>query len=523
MSALARLGTVVRSLFGSLSEKPPAHFPIDWFQQGLDLPRARSCATVEACVSAYAQTVAQLPGLHFRVRPDGGRDLRPDSALSSVLRAPNGYQTRSDFMLNLVRALQFHGNAYALASRDDRSEIAELHLLDPRGVTPMIYPEDGEIFYRIALSPILQAYGAPLIVPERDILHVKLHTSASDPLRGETPIRAAAAAIAANEAISGHQAVFYDNMSRPSGVLQTDQKLTAEQTRELRDRWEEMSRGLNSGRVPILSSGLTWRQMGLSADDAQMVQAFRMSVEDIARAFRVPLPLVNILEGATYTNTEHLMRFWLASGLGFLLEHIELAFDRLFGLAPGEYLEFDTDRLLRTDFAARMTALGEAVSKGVYAPNEARLKEDLPAVPGGDVPRVQQQMVPILPTSPAPEAPPPEKPGEKGCGAPDDEQNPTGDQALSNTDFPPNSPAKIWMIDIVAEELGAALRTVRETVAEHSAQNESRAAGLAEQIAEVKIQIAELSGALDEIRRHEDARGAEKPRAASFSLLGRRE
>ena len=36
------------------------------------------------------------------------------------------------------------------------------------------------------------------------------------------------------------------------------------------------------------------------------------------------------------------MRFWLAAGLGFALNHVEQSFDRLFGLKgePDEYVEF---------------------------------------------------------------------------------------------------------------------------------------------------------------------------------------
>ena len=360
-------------------------------------------------MTAYAETAAQLWCNHWIERNDGGRDRRANTALARFMRQPNAYQTRSDFMLNLVRALKSRGNAYAFAIRNDRFEIAEMHLLGP-DTEPIVDRDTGEVFYRLGTNALLMRELEGAIAPARDVLHIRLHAP-RHPLLGESPVSAAVAAIAANEAISNHQATFYSNMSRPSGVLVTEQKLTAEQTRELRTRWEEMSAGMSSGRVPILSSGVKWEQMGLSANDAQMIGAFRMSVEDISRAFRVPLPLVNVMEGATFSNTEHLMRFWLASGLGFMLEHIELSFDRMFGLGPREYCEFDTKALLRTDFAARMNALGEAVTKGIYSPNEARAEEGLEAVDGGDSPRIQQQMIPLdAPVAvepPSPSAPPP--------------------------------------------------------------------------------------------------------------------
>jgi phage portal protein BeeE len=96
-------------------------------------------------------------------------------------------------------------------------------------------------------------------------------------------------------------------------------------------------------------------------------------------------------------STETLMRFWLASGLGFALNHIEQAFDKLFGLSgvPDDYTEFDTSALLRSDQKDRIDALVRGVQGGVFSPNEARNQEGLDSVEYGDEPRVQQQVVPL--------------------------------------------------------------------------------------------------------------------------------
>jgi hypothetical protein len=101
------------------------------------------------------------------------------------------------------------------------------------------------------------------------------------------------------------------------------------------------------------------------------------------------------------------MQFWLASGLGFCLNHIEEAFGKLFGLAgqPDEYLEFDTAALLRSDRKDRMEALARAVQTGIYSPNEARNAEGLDSVSYGDEPRVQAQVVPLSAAGAIPAAP----------------------------------------------------------------------------------------------------------------------
>jgi len=90
------------------------------------------------------------------------------------------------------------------------------------------------------------------------------------------------------------------------------------------------------------------------------------------------------------------------------LNHLEQSFDRLFNLRgePDEYTEFDTEALLRSAQKDRIEALARGVQGGIFSPNEARAAEDLPAVPHGDEPRVQAQVVPLsgagaIPTAPA--------------------------------------------------------------------------------------------------------------------------
>src|SRR4051795_5914417 len=74
----------------------------NWWQMGYDLQGSSITAMVEACVSAYAQTIAMCPGDHWRAEGNGGRDRVTNSALCRILRQPNDYQSISDFLLNLV-------------------------------------------------------------------------------------------------------------------------------------------------------------------------------------------------------------------------------------------------------------------------------------------------------------------------------------------------------------------------------------------------------------------------------------
>jgi HK97 family phage portal protein len=176
----------------------------------------------------------------------------------------------------------------------------------------------------------------------------------------------------------------------------TDEKLTRDQMTELREAVKAQSQRQHSGGIPIFSHGLKWESMSLTSQDAQLVEAFGMTVEDISRAFRVPLALINDMRQSTFSNSEAMMTWFLSSGLGFMLEHIELELGRLFNLPFNERVNFDTTILLRSDWKTRIETLGEGVLKGIYSPNEARARaEGLPPAVDGDEPRVQQQVVPL--------------------------------------------------------------------------------------------------------------------------------
>jgi HK97 family phage portal protein len=389
----------------------PMNWPMNFGQLGYDPLQNHMNSIVYACIMVYARTIAQLPGRHMRLEDDNGTEEVKTSALSRIMRRPNDYQTRSDFMFNLVTSLLYQGNAYGIALRNDRFEIDQLHLLQPRSVQPYISPEGGEIFYSIGSNPILDARMSTeemsfnrFIVPARDVLHVRVFCP-RNPLIGESPIVAAAVPVAMQTTAALGMQQYFSNMSAPSGVLQTELVLSSEQVKDLRARWEEQAKGVNIGGVPILTAGLKWQpsMMALKASDAQVVESMKYAVQDIARVFGVPLALINDMTGATWNNTEQLMRAWLAQGLGFYLEHMELAFDKLFGLElKPDYAEFDIDALLRPDFAARIDGLVKAVQGGIYSPNEARKQEGLPKALKGDEPRVQMQVVPLSWEPPTP-------------------------------------------------------------------------------------------------------------------------
>jgi HK97 family phage portal protein len=332
--------------------------------------------------------------------PSGESNRIFGSKPERVLLNPNPNATRTAFFNDLIRSTYFTGNGYAVATRDGNGSVDTLTIVDPKGINPVADPETNEVYYWVSPQPGgVYNPDTDEVYPSRNVLHLKINNSTTEPLKGVSPITAAANSIAASSAITGHQSRFFNNMARPSGLLSTEQALNREQMLQLRDAVAKQTQGNDSGKVPILGNGLKWESMSLSSQDAQLVQAYGMTVGSISRAFRIPPALINHMESSTFNNAETMMQWFLSSGLGFMLEHIELELKKIFSLPFSERINFNTKQLLRSNWESQMKALGEGVLKGIYSPNEARNMIGLPSVADGDEPRVQQQVVPLSATS----------------------------------------------------------------------------------------------------------------------------
>jgi HK97 family phage portal protein len=367
----------------------------DGFQRNLDMSgvNARHVPAVYACVMAFARAVSQCEPSHNVKTSDGETESSSTSPASRLLRYPNAYQTINQFLFNVVAMMKFEGECVVLIVRDNRQAPVALHICQKGTAMPYVEPVSGEIFYSVSANPMIYTDGG-YMVPARDVIHFREHTP-RHPLIGESPIKAAALALGINVALNQHQAAFFQNMSRPSGVLTTDASLTIEQINRLRENFEKHSKRWDSGGMPVLSNGLKFEQLSINSVDAQLVESQRMSVEEIARVFGMPPPLIGDLKNATLSNTEQLISMWLSMSLGALLENIESSFERAFDLAPNEEIELNEMALLRTDFAGRIDGLTKGITGGLYTPNEARDLEGLRPVSDGDTPFLQQQMVPI--------------------------------------------------------------------------------------------------------------------------------
>lgn len=348
-----------------------------------------SFGAVYACVSRIATDVAKLRPRFIAESRGVMMPTRGPQDVKELLRRPNRYQNWLQFTTYWLTSKLFFGNTYVLMRRaGPRGRPVELLVLDPRTVMPMVTPE-GDVYYALGGDPFAQAESG-MTVPASEVIHDR-HVTLWHPLVGVSPISACAASVSQGMKIQQNSAKFFENMSRPSGMLTAPGTISSETASRLKTEFERNYAGLNIGRLAVLGDGLKYEPMTIPAQDAQLMQQLSWTVEDVGRCFSVPLYKIAAGPMPTAGNVEALETQYYSGCLQWYIESVErLLTDAMAGGDTYE-IELDLDGLLRMDSAARIDALGKAVGGALMKPDEARARMNLPPVEGGDAVYLQQQ------------------------------------------------------------------------------------------------------------------------------------
>ncbi|HDI9523241.1 TPA: phage portal protein, partial [Escherichia coli] len=160
---------------------------------------------------------------------------------------------------------------------------------------------------------------------------------------------------------------------------------------KLKSNWDSGYTGENAGKTAILSNGAKYNPTTFSPVDAQTVEQLKMTAEIVCSVFRVPAYKIGVGQPPSSDNVEALEQQYYSQCLQTLIESIELLLDEALETGENESTEFDVTTLLRMDSERRMKTLGDAVKNTLLTPNEARKRENLPPLAGGDALYLQQQ------------------------------------------------------------------------------------------------------------------------------------
>jgi HK97 family phage portal protein len=447
-------------------ESPRYETPGFWGQFGLvpgdlflTVEEQMSVSVAWACIRAIVDPIAASELKLYEDR-DGKRTEDRESWLYWLLNVePHPEYTSQGWTERVLTSAVATGNGYAYIRRDGNSRPSSMQPLDYRRMQGD--DEDGVLVYRYN-DPV---NGEVRIQPS-DVIHVPGPRTRG--FYGDSPMARAAAALALARGQEIYATSYYANGAMPGvllkppanyGVIDQDKK------NRLREVWRALHGGPRKARgIGMLDPGWALDVVPTDAEKAQMVEARRYQVAEIARFFGVPGHLIGIPE-----SSQGYGKNLAELGLGFVRQTLEPWARRVEEelrrkLMPGRrsrrwFIEYDLSRLKKGDEESVARAEEIAIRNGVLTINQAKELRGLPSVAGGDVTLVNGRPLSQVVAEPAEPktngARGPEEPGGEDDMAPGDADRAPMTMALEGH----ARRAKARLADLAAKGLPEAART----------------------------------------------------------------
>lgn len=345
--------------------------------------RAMRSTAVFSCCRQISGSVMTCP-IEIYEQVGSDRKLVPDHPLLPILaRADDQTITSQQFWETQTQHMLLHGQGYAAIRRKGpySPEVRSLELLFPDRTS--VRKENGRLIYRTTHDN-----GVAEAFDQDDILH--LPASGWNGTQALSPISRHAKSIGLDLNALEFSSDMFDKGNLNGSYLTFDGVMTDEVAKALKEMLRERA-GRGAQHEPlILGQGGEWKQAGMTARDAQLVDVMQCTAADIARIFGVPNFMIGLTEKSTswgtgieqqsigyvnYTVNPHLTRF-----------EAELK-RKLFSRQP-YFVEFNVQGLLRGDAGSRsefyQRGLGGNQVPGWMTQNEVRQAEGRQPIEGGD-------------------------------------------------------------------------------------------------------------------------------------------
>jgi HK97 family phage portal protein len=371
---------------------------------------AWACASINAAVCAaypprlYVTTTADQPIARCATRPvtrSVERRLRnaptwraytksasrieevTDHSLLDLLARVNPIHNGFDLWELTTLYLEVHGRAFWYLDFDPvLGTPGEIWPLPSQNVTPKRRPDSTNLidYYEYRSGTKSQRLQPSQVIFFR-------YPDPRDPyLGGLSPLRACFEQVAMTSHFSARKQAIFENDAIPAALISPETSLGEEERDRLEAQWNHCFQTGGAGRVLVAEGKMNVSVLQHSLGDLALLADYKMTKEDIANAFHVPLSYLT-------TNTN------LANLQAARTQHMSLAIDprlqrrdeklneQLVPLFdPSGRLFLASEDPVPVDQEAGVTQMIADLKYGVVSINEVRGERGLAPVPWGDVP-----------------------------------------------------------------------------------------------------------------------------------------
>jgi HK97 family phage portal protein len=338
-----------------------------------------------SAVSLISDTISTLP-VDSYIRVSGER--RPYRPKPMWIDQPDVDTTRQAHYGAVVASMLVSGNSYTRVFRDSNGEPVNLVVLDPTTVEVKRSAIGRKVF-------IVTGEEKPLT--SDDIIHL-IDLAEPGSLVGISRVSKLKDALGVASALQSYAARFFGQGATTQGVIEVPGEISSEQAKNLQEGFDSRHRSWrNAHKTGILSGGAKYVSTQVENNAAQFLESRRFAVEEMARAFNIPLHMMGIPDTASYASVEQNNLQFVSHTLRPILEKIEWGYSRL--LPNNAFIKFNFNALLRGDLQSRATSYSIMTQAGIMSVNDVRRLEDYSPVEEGDQHRVPLANVALTQTT----------------------------------------------------------------------------------------------------------------------------
>lgn len=403
MSFLAQLDSFLARAFqpGRAAVDPSTHvFGVDpeTFAPQEYVDYLATSNNVYVCATLRAELLASLPLRLYRVAANGDRKDVTSGALWELTQKVNPFWTFSRLIEMTELSLCTWGSAFWALERGNGSTPREIWWMRSDRVRVVPHPQTYVAGYRY--RPV--AGGEDIVFAPDEMIWIR-RPNPIDEYSGLSPLAAARIAADISSAAAKSNRNLYTNGISLGGLVTPvgEDSFSEEHAKGLVDMLKHQARGAsNAHRWIVLRQDAKFTQMGMSPKDAEYLGSMKWNLEEIARAYKVPLDLVG--GQRTYENVDAAMKaIWtnclLPEARLISTELTEQLLPLFAGSERVDLCEFDPSgiKVLQDDEQIAWQIAQGQLREGVLLPNEYRQAKGKTPVKWGDVWWGSLALVPI--------------------------------------------------------------------------------------------------------------------------------
>ena len=340
---------------------------------------AMTITAVYSAVSIISESIAMLPWECLRNVHGGKEKAFDDPRYNLVNLRPNRFQNTMEYRETMIAMLMLRGRAIAEKIVNNSGVITDLIPLHPDTIRPFMAPNGT-----IAIEHRPNGHSARILL---DGEFVDLKGLSPDGINCISPIQANAETLGISKAAEAYAGTYFGNGTVVSGVLETDEALSDNAYKRLKD-WTRRHQGVGNSHNPaILEEGLTWKPITVSPEDSQLLETRSYQIEDIARIYRIPAYKLQRMDSVKFNTTEQQAIDFVTDTLLPRITRFELAHNAvLFDDSERRIIQSDIDLkgLLRGDSKTRSEFYRKMWDMGAYSANKILNLEGENSVDDGD-------------------------------------------------------------------------------------------------------------------------------------------